>query len=296
MLSVRGLRDHWTMATIMGAVMTSADKSTVQLTHPDRVYWQDAGVTKAGLADYYAEAWPRMAPFVTNRPLALLRCPEGTAGQCFFQKHAWRGHAREVLTVQDPNDNSEEPILAIDSFDGVIGLVQGAALEIHPWQASLADLEHPDQIVMDLDPGEGITWQDLIDGAREVRGRLEKVGLNTFVKTTGGKGIHVVAPIKPVTDEMASDSPDRYVATLTKSKRVGHILIDYLRNQRGATAIAPYASRARAGAPVSMPLHWDELGPSIGPAHFTVKNAASRLAQADPWQDFRKAEVALKLK
>lgn len=288
--------------------MTSADRSAVQLTHPDRVYWADAGVTKADLADYYAKAWPRMAPFVTNRPLALLRCPEGTAGQCFFQKHAWRGHAREVLTVQDPNDNSEEPILAIDSFDGVIGLVQGAALEIHPWQAALADLEQPDQIVMDLDPGEGITWQDLIDGALEVRTRLEKAGLQTFVKTTGGKGIHVVAPLKPVTgwnevkeftkaiaDEMASDSPDRYVATITKSKRVGHILIDYLRNQRGATAIAPYASRARAGAPVSMPLDWDELGPSIGPAHFTVKNAANRFGMADPWKDFRKAEVALKL-
>nr|WP_245432680.1 non-homologous end-joining DNA ligase [Mesorhizobium loti] len=287
--------------------MTSADKSAVQLTHPERVYWEDAGVTKAGLADYYAEAWPRMAPFVTGRPLALLRCPEGTAGQCFFQKHAWRGHAKEILTVQDPNDNSEEPILAIDSFDGLIGLVQAATLEIHPWQAPLADLEHPDQIVMDLDPGEGISWQDLIDAALEVRTRLQKAGLNAFVKTTGGKGIHVVAPLKPVTgwedvkafakaiaDDMASDSPDRYVATITKSKRAGHILIDYLRNQRGATAVAPYASRARASAPVSMPLEWDELGPLAGSAHFTVNNASSRLGAVDPWQDFRKAAMALK--
>ena len=306
----RGLREDKEAATIVREqAMKSADtpKSAVKLTHPDRVYWEDAGVTKAGLADFYSEAWPRMAPFVTARPLALLRCPEGTAGQCFFQKHAWRGHAKEILTVQDPNDNSEEPILAIDSFDGLIGLVQAGTLEIHPWQASLADLEHPDQIVMDLDPGEGIEWQDLIDGAREVRARLEKAGLNTFVKTTGGKGIHVVAPLKPVTawedvkeftksiaDDMASDSPDKYVSTITKSKRVGRILIDYLRNQRGATAIAPYATRARAGATVSMPLEWDELGPSIGPAHFTVNNALSRLGTADPWRDFRKAEVALK--
>lgn len=308
----RGLREDKEAATIVREqAMKSADtpKSVVKLTHPDRVYWEDAGVTKAGLADYYSEAWPRMAPFVTSRPLALLRCPEGTAGQCFFQKHAWRGHSKEILTVQDPNDNSEEPILAIDSFDGLIGLVQAGTLEIHPWQAPLADLEHPDQIVMDLDPGEGIAWQDLIDAAREVRERLEKAGLNTFVKTTGGKGIHVVAPLKPVTgwedvkeftksiaDDMASDSPGKYVSTITKSKRVGHILVDYLRNQRGSTAIAPYATRARAGAPVSMPLEWDELGPSIGPAHFTVNNALSRLGNstADPWRDFRKAEVALK--
>lgn len=308
----RGLREDKQAATVVREqAMKSADtpKSVVKLSHPDRVYWEDAGVTKAGLADYYSEAWPRMAPFVTSRPLALLRCPEGTAGQCFFQKHAWRGHSKEILTIQDPNDNSEEPILAIDSFDGLIGLVQAGTLEIHPWQAPLADLEHPDQIVMDLDPGEGIAWQDLIDAAREVRERLEKAGLNTFVKTTGGKGIHVVAPLKPVAswqdvkeftksiaDDMASDSPDKYVSTITKSKRIGHILVDYLRNQRGSTAIAPYATRARAGAPVSMPLAWDELGPSIGPAHFTVNNASSRLGNAtpDPWQDFRRAEVALR--
>jgi bifunctional non-homologous end joining protein LigD len=136
-----------------------APAAQVKLTHPDRVYWKDAGVTKEGLADYYAQVWPFMAPFVVSRPLALLRCPSGAEAQCFFQKHAWKGHHKAILTLDDPNDSSDEPILAIDGIDGLIGLVQAAVLEIHPWQSSLPDLERPDQIVIDLDPGEGVAWR-----------------------------------------------------------------------------------------------------------------------------------------
>lgn len=312
--SFRGLRDDKPAAEIVRedkavpAAPAPKAASTVKLTHPDRVYWQDAGVTKEGLADYYTLVWTRMAPFVVSRPLALLRCPQGTSAQCFFQKHSWKGQSKEILTFDDPLDKSDEPLVAIDSLDGLIGLVQGAALEIHPWQSTLQDLERPDQIVMDLDPGEDVAWTDVIAAAREIRDRLDRLGLASFVKTSGGKGLHVVAPLKPaagwddvkgfakgIADAMASDSPDSYVATVSKAKRKGKILIDYLRNGRGATAIAPYATRARAGAPVAMPLGWDELSADIGPAHFTVANAASRLdnLSADPWADFRKAEKPL---
>jgi bifunctional non-homologous end joining protein LigD len=189
-----------------------------------------------------------------------------------------------------------------------MGLVQSGVLEIHPWGSTLADWEHPDMIIMDLDPGEGVEWQAVIDGAFEVKQRLEQAGLAAFVKTSGGKGLHVVAPLKPkadwprakeftksVADAMAADSPDKYVSTIAKAKRSGKILVDYLRNQRGATAVAAYSTRARPGAPVSMPLGWEELGPDIGPAHFNVYNTPQRLAAlaADPWQDFRKAAVPL---
>ena len=142
------------------AVETGAEPpAQVRLTHPDRVYWPDAGVTKQGLADYYAEAWPRMAPHLVNRPVALLRCPGGWKAQCFFQKHAWKGQAREILTFTDPEDDGDDPLVAVDGLPGLIGMVQGGALEIHTWQSTLADLEHPDQIVMDLDPGEGVVWE-----------------------------------------------------------------------------------------------------------------------------------------
>jgi bifunctional non-homologous end joining protein LigD len=279
----------------------------VRLTHPDRLYWSDAGVTKQGLADYYSNVWPRMAPFVVARPLALLRCPDGIDGQCFFQKHAWRGQSREIMEAFDPKDADDAPIIAVDGLPGLLGLVQGGVLEIHPWGSRLDDLERPDIITMDLDPGPNVDWAEVIEAAGEVRERLRKGGLESFVKTSGGKGLHVVVPLEPraewdevkrftkgVADAMASDSPDRFVATVTKSKRKGKILVDYLRNGRGAPAVAPYSTRARPGAAVSMPLDWSELSTELGPDYFTVTNALPRLAGlTDPWQDFRKAAVPL---
>ncbi|MGH7004983.1 MAG: non-homologous end-joining DNA ligase, partial [Alphaproteobacteria bacterium] len=196
-------------------------------------------------------------------------------------------------------------LISIKDLDGLIGLVQSAVLEIHPWGSTVADWERPDMIVLDLDPGDGVSWQAMIEAAQETRERLEQKGFAAFVKTSGGKGLHVVAPIKPraawpqvkaftkaIADSMAADSPEKYVSTITKSKRKGKILIDYLRNQRGMTAVAPYSTRARPGAAVSMPLEWDELTPGIGPAYFTVLNAATRLASVkrDPWEGFRAAE------
>lgn len=306
--SFRGLREDKDAADIIQETSPApsaakAARRAVRLTSPDRVYWKDVGVTKQGLADYYSEAWPRMGPFVANRPLALLRCPDGVGGQCFFQKHAWRGQSAEILKAQDPKGSSKEPIIAIDSLAGLIGLVQGGSLEIHPWGAQIDDLERPDFINMDLDPGPGVTWDEVIETALEVRERLKAVGLTSFVKTSGGKGLHVVAPLtrqagwedikdfaKGIAQEMASDSPERYVATITKSKRHGKTLIDYLRNGRGATAVAPYSSRARPGAAVSMPLDWSELSPAIGPDYFTVQNSMSRILNTpDPWEEFWRA-------
>ena len=283
-------------------------RRTVTLTHPDRLYWPQDGVTKEGLADYYSEMWKHIAPFITARPLALLRGPNGIAGDLFFQKHAWKGLNKNIRLVNDPADPQDQPLIAIDSLDGLIGLVQSGVLEIHPWGSTLSDWEHPDMIIMDLDPGDGVGWQAVIDAALEVKERLEQAGLACFVKTSGGKGLHVVAPLKPqadwakakaftkgIADAMASDNPDKYVSTIAKAKRRGKILVDYLRNQRGATAVAAYSTRARPGAAVSMPLGWDELGPDIGPAHFTVYNATQRMAALgkDPWDGFRSAAVPL---
>lgn len=313
----RGLREDKQAKDIVregGPMKTSGEhaqqpaKRTVTLTHPDRVYWRDAGVTKEGLADYYVQVWRRMAPFVVNRPLALVRGPDGVGKQLFFQKHGWKGMNSKIHTARDPANPDEEDVV-IQDLDGLLGLVQGGTLEIHPWGSTISNWEKPDMVNIDLDPGEGTTWEDVIAAAHEVRDRFDALGLTGFVKTSGGKGLHVVAPVKPkaewpdvkaamkaLADGMAGDSPDLYVSTITKSKRKGKILIDYLRNGRGATAVAPYSTRARAGAPVSMPIAWEELTDAIGPAYFTVNNAPARLDQltSDPWEDFRKAEAPIR--
>jgi bifunctional non-homologous end joining protein LigD len=309
--SFQGLREDKPAREVVGETNMATNaaperpKSTVTLTHPDRVYWPETGVTKEGLADYYAVAWRFMKPLIVGRALALVRCPDGIGGQAFFQKHAWKGLNRNIVLVKDPAE--PEPLISVSDFDGLLALVQSAALEIHPWGSTVADWERPDMIVMDLDPGEDVAWPSVIAAAGEVRDRLKNAGLAAFVKTSGGKGLHVVAPVKPkaewpavkaftkaVADSMAADSPDHYVSTIPKAKRHGKILIDYLRNQRGMTAVAAYSSRARPGAPVSMPLAWEELGPDIGPAYFTIRNAPTRLSStADPWADFRAAAAPI---
>jgi len=312
--SFRGLRDDKPASEIVREVSVSSSaateppRRTVALSHPERLYWPEQGVTKEGLADYYAEVWRFMGPHVVGRPLALLRCPTGIDGQKFFQKHAWKGLNKNIVLVRDPKEQPDKPLISINDLDGLIGLVQAASLEIHPWGSTVTDWEKPDVIIMDLDPGEGVSWEAVVTAAHETRERLKRAGLTPFVKTSGGKGLHVVAPLKPdaqwpavkafsksIADAMASDSPDRYVSTIAKSKRRGKILVDYLRNQRGATAVAPYSTRARPGAPVSTPLAWEELGPAIGPAYFTVENLAARLQALadDPWADFRRAAAAI---
>ncbi|TCU10082.1 DNA ligase D [Rhizobium sullae] len=277
-------------------------KSTVTLTHPDRIYWPDEGVTKEGLVNYYAQVWRFMEPYVVNRPLALLRLPDGIEGhQRFFQKHAWKGMNENIEQITDPKDRGGEKFLRITDFDGVVALVQSAVLEIHPWGTTTDSWEKPDMITMDLDPGGEVPWESVIAAALEIKERLEAEGLAGFVKTSGGKGLHVVTPLKPkagwaevkafakrLADSMAAESPDRYIAKATKAERTGKIFIDYLRNGRGNTAVAAYSTRARPGATVSMPLEWSELTADIGPAYFTVDNTPPRLdaLPKDPWDGF----------
>lgn len=277
----------------------------VTLTHPDRVLWSEAGVTKRGLADYYASIADWILPQLVDRPLSLVRCPSGAGAQCFFQKHAWAGLSKAVREV-DVGD--KEPMLAISDLSGLIGLVQAGVLEIHPWGSRLDDLERPDRLIFDLDPGEGTGYDAVIDGALAVRRHLEGLGLRSFVKTSGGKGLHVVLPLRPaagwdaakafakqVAEDIAAAQPDRYLSKMSKAARKGRIFIDWLRNGRGATAVAAYSTRARPGAPVSVPLGWDELSETIAPNHYTVENLPQRLRylDSDPWAEFAGLQQAL---
>jgi bifunctional non-homologous end joining protein LigD len=276
----------------------------VTLSHPDRVYWTDPKVSKRDLAEFYTQIWKWMRPHVVGRPIALLRCPEGAAGQCFFQKHATMGVATEHLhLVPEKGDK----IISIDELAGLIALVQAGVLEVHTRGTTIDDRERGDRLVFDLDPGPGTGWKNVVAAAREVRERLARVKLKSFLKTTGGKGLHVVVPIKPepwdtiktfcrtVAESLAQDAPDRYVATATKSKRDNKIFIDYLRNSREATAVAPYSTRARPGAPVSTPIDWPELGSLKAANQFTVRNLPARLKRLrkDPWAGIGKSKQAL---
>jgi bifunctional non-homologous end joining protein LigD len=277
----------------------------VALTHPERVYWEDVGVTKTMLAEYYETVWDRMRPHVAGRVLALLRCPDGAGAQCFFQKHASAGiDQTHLIDVKEPDG---EVSIAIDDVSGLVALAQSGVLEVHVRGSTVEHLEHANRLVFDLDPGPGIQWRDIIDAAREVRQRLADLKLDSFVKTTGGKGLHVVLPIKPapweeakefcrrLAEQMTADNPKRFTATIKKSARGNRIFVDYLRNSREATAIAPYSTRARPGATVSVPLSWDELGKQKAPNAFSVLNLPKRLSRSrsDPWAAMGKLRQAL---
>ena len=285
------------------ARITSAGNA-VELTHPDRVYWDDVGVTKQELADYYRDIWDHMAPHVIGRPLALLRCPDGASGQCFFQKHAHatfnQGH---ILRLRDKGDE----IVAIEDLDGMIALVQAGVLEVHVWGSTLAHIDACDRMVFDLDPGPGVSLAQVVAATKETRARLASFKLESLVKTTGGKGFHVMVPLTgedwdrtkefahALALSMEADAPDRYVSKMTKSKRKGRIFIDYLRNGRGATSVAAYSTRARAGAPVSTPIDWSELNARLAPDKFTVRNLRQRLARLrhDPWRELARVKQKL---
>jgi bifunctional non-homologous end joining protein LigD len=239
--------------------------------------------------------------FAVRSPWCAART--ASAGNVFFQKQPWRGASRSVLAPPDPGG---EKLLAIDGLDGLLGLVQGGTLEIHPCGSSLADLDHPDRLIFDLDPGPGVGWSAMVETAIELRKRLKRDGLATFVKTTGGKGLHVVAPLVPRAgwDELKSyahalagamfrEDPARFAPTMAKREREGRIYIDYLRNGRGATAVAAYSTRARPGAAVSMPIAWEELGDVTGDS-FRLPEVLKRLAgRRDPWARFFKAAQSL---
>jgi bifunctional non-homologous end joining protein LigD len=274
----------------------------VHLTHPDRIYWADVGVTKEDLAAYYVEVWKLMAPHLTDRPLAIVRCPDGIAGECFFQKHIASNIKESPLrhVVQ----SKEHDVIAAEKLSDLIELAQFGALEIHVRGSRLGRLELCDRIVFDLDPGESVSWKEIVAAAQETRDRLKAQKLKSFVKLSWGKGVHVVVPVTGADWEstkkftariaaaMAADSPQRYLAKMTKSLRKGRIFIDYFRNSREATSVAVYSTRARAGAPISMPVTWEVLARTTSGNQFTLENWKKHL-KADPWAEIGKVRQKL---
>ena len=274
----------------------------VELTHPDRELWP--GITKQDLAKYWEAVAPAALPGLAHRPLSIVRCPEGMAGEHFFQKN---GHGHLPSAIREGRSGSQ-PFLAIDDLDGLYAMTQMSAIELHPWGAPEADPTRPDHLVFDLDPGESVKIGAIVAAAIEVRERLAKLGLESFCRTTGGKGLHVVVPLVPdaawdrakpfcraFAETMAQDQPDRYVAHLKIADRAGKILVDWLRNGLGATAVASFCPRARPGAGVATPLAWSEVTPKLDPGAFTVLTVPGRLAKlkADPWAGYEVVEQRL---
>jgi bifunctional non-homologous end joining protein LigD len=279
--------------------------SKVRFTHPDRVYWVDVGVTKQQLADYYRAVWPCMAQHLIDRPLALLRCPDGTKGECFFQKHASAGLDDKYLKMIV--DKNRRQVLAVEDLDGLLSLVQAGVLEVHVRGSVIDRLDVCDRIVFDIDPGPDVEWAQVVAAARDVRERLAAIDLVSFVKLSGGKGLHVVLPTEgadwdttktfaqTVALAMNADSPERYVVKMTKALRRGKIFLDYFRNSLEQTSVAAYSTRARPGAPVSAPVSWDELGRTKGGAQYTVLNLGKRLGslKQDPWKEMGRIKQRL---
>jgi len=288
-------------ASVYPRLVTDAPKSSksgteVKLTHPDKVLYPEVHVTKQKLFDYYARVAKWMLPHVANRPLNLRRCPNGWR-RGFFQQHA-QGKLPKGLKQIDVEDASgESNRLILDSAIGLQQLAQMNVLEIHTWGAHADDVDKPDLLVFDLDPDPSVKWAQVIDAARTIRQRLGDSKIEAYVKVTGGKGLHVCVAIeRTITWERArefsgdlcvkivEDAPDKFVATMSKAKRKGKIFLDFFRNGKGATFVAPYSTRARAGAPVAMPVAWDELTEDLKPNQFSLDSAIARLEKiGDVW-------------
>jgi bifunctional non-homologous end joining protein LigD len=274
----------------------------VRLTHPDRVLYPEQDVSKRELAEYYAQIEGWILPYVTDRPISLVRCPRGQEGQCFYQKHYDESFPDAVRGIEiEEADGEKAEYILIDDPAGLVGLVQIGVLELHPWGSKVDRLERPDMLTFDIDPAPEIEWEEVIRAARRVRERLDDLGLQSFVKTSGGKGLHVVVPLVRRSDweeagdfaealakDIADKDPERYLATASKAKRKGKIFIDYLRNRRGATSVAAYSTRAKQGAPVSTPIRWEEMDDTTGAQQFNIENLPHRLEslKADPWESF----------
>ena len=288
---------------------TSAKESPmVTITHPDRVIFADLGITKQDVADYYEAVMDAFLPGVAGRPVSVLRCPEGIAGDCFFQKHMMQG-LRHVRGAKLKEQRGASAIyLCPDDAEAVLELVQFGVVEFHPWGALASDPDHADVMVFDLDPAPDVAWPRVVAAARLVRKLLGQVGLESFLRVTGGKGLHIVVPLRPAApwasvkgfahafaDALARAWPDEFIAVASKGRRGGLIFVDYLRNARGSTSIASYSLRARKGAPVAVPVRWEELGKLPGGAAFDIRTAVQRLRRLrkDPWEGFGVVEQSV---
>jgi bifunctional non-homologous end joining protein LigD len=279
----------------------SVSVAGVELSNPNKLLYPDARLSKLDLARYYETIGDWIVPHLANRPLSLLRCPDGWTGQCFYQKHADKGAHSSVERVEVPEATGNTSYMMITSVAGVVGLAQFGVLEFHPWGSQAPKLDRPDRLVFDFDPDDSITWNQLAEAVQLLRSLLVELGLTGFLKTSGGKGLHVVVPIRPtlhwdqakrfakaIADSMVQRFPDRFIATASKSRRKGLIFVDHLRNAEGATAVSAYSLRARANAPVATPIAWEELTRDMRFDYFNLRNIPHRLERlkANPWGAF----------
>jgi bifunctional non-homologous end joining protein LigD len=286
----------------------AADSSAVagvRLSHPDKVLYPEQGITKSQLVGYFAVVAERMLPHVAERPLMAVRCPEGRT-KCFFQKHVLKGSPKPILRVPIEGSEGVKDHMAVKDLAGLVALAQLGILEVHTWGTHIDKIERPDIMVFDLDPDVGVPWERVALAAIELRGLLHELDLESFVKTTGGKGLHVCVPCerklewdamkaftKAVSEQMERRQPTNFTTKLAKAHRKGRIFIDYLRNARGATFVAPYSPRARAGAPVAAPITWEELAGGLTPERFTLKTMPARLGEPDPWAAYAKTKQSV---
>ncbi len=282
--------------------IAAAEKVGVKLTSPDRVAYPGQGVTKADLAAYYEAVAERMLPHIARRPLSLVRCPQGRAKYCFFQKHSSGGFPDQFKEVPiTEKDGDVQDYMYVEGLDGLIAGVQMNVLEYHIWGSHIDDVDKPDRIIFDIDPDEGLDFGIVRGAAMDIRDKLAAIGLKTFPMVTGGKGIHVIAPLKPVlewpevkafcrgfAEQLSIDEPDRFTANIRKVQRKGRMFVDYLRNERGSTAISPFSTRSREGAPCAVPIGWDEMETLDRANGFSLEAAAERAQGPDPWKDYFK--------
>ena len=284
-----------------------AEFAGVRVTHPDRVLFAAQGVTKRDLINYYLTVSDLILPHVAHRPLALVRCPQGSGSECFFQKHASAGFPNQFGHIRIKEKSATREYMTIEDERGLVAAVQVGVLELHIWCSRVDTLEQPDRMVFDFDPDEGLPFAKVRDAARDMRERLKSLGLESFPMATGGKGIHVVVPLTPkhswdehrnfaeaLARVMADEEPERFVANMSKAKRQGKIFVDYLRNGRGATAISPYSTRSRSGAYVATPVSWQQLSRLKDARPATIEDS-KRLLKADPWPDYDKVRQILPL-
>jgi bifunctional non-homologous end joining protein LigD len=280
----------------------------VKLTHPNRILYPGKNITKADLANYYAQVSEWILPHLEARPLTIVRCPEGTRKQCFYQRHGRQSLRPPIGKISVKENGKKVSYVAVDSLPGLIALVQMGVLEIHTWGSRQEQLERPDRVTFDLDPDPQLPWERIKEAALTLRSRLARFDLAAFVKTTGGKGLHVVVPLKPkrgwdevkqfarnFAEALAAEAPELYTIQALKARRKGKIFLDYLRNSRTATAVAAYSSRAHENAPVSVPLRWRELSADLRGVHFNVANVPTRVAKLkqDPWSGYEQARRQL---